>query len=123
MFIPYNKINVCMERLPYQFLDWNETEEVKGNGLQGFWKEKTILLGKIRLRLVTYSEGFIADHWCTKGHVIHCIEGEVDIEFKDGKPVRLEKGEGVFLTDERTTHRSLSSLGGKLFIMDGEFLH
>ncbi len=83
---------------------------------------KTIQLGNLRIRLVEYTPGYKADHWCTKGHVIYCIEGSMITELSDHSLYTLEKGMCYVVSDNMSSHRTFTESGVKLLIVDGEFL-
>ncbi len=76
----------------------------------------------MRIRIVEYSAGYIADHWCKKGHIVHCLEGEFVSELESGKAFSLTKGMTYVVSDELSSHRSISKDGVKLLIIDGNFL-
>ena len=111
-----------MSDLSLTLLDWEKIPDVKYDGKSGFSLWKTIQQNGIRIRLVEHSENFIADHWCEKGHIIYCIEGEITIKLKDGTSLTLEKGKSVIFPDGSNSHFVLSEKGAKLFIVDGDFL-
>src|SRR5579859_3566391 len=46
-----------------------------------------------------YPPGYLADHWCAKGHVIRCLSGSLDIELEDGTRFRLEPGKSYHVGD------------------------
>ena len=109
-------------KIPFQTTDWASVPavEYKGESGSAFWK--TILIEGLRIRVVEYSKNYKADHWCEKGHLIYCLEGEMDTELKDGKTVRLKKGMSYQVSDGLSSHRTSSEAGVKLFIVDGDFL-
>jgi len=111
-----------MSNIPFQAINWSTIEKVEYKGETGiaFWQ--TIQLGGLRIRLVEYSNGYLADHWCQKGHVVHCLEGEFISELGSGERVKLSKGETYVVSDELSSHRSVTKNGGKLLIIDGDFL-
>ena len=76
------------------------------------------MMGDIRIRMVEYSAGYIADHWCNKGHVIYCIEGKMKTELQDGRIMKLKKGMTYHVGDDSEAHRTSSKKGCKLFIVD-----
>ena len=80
------------------------------------------MFGGLRIRLIEYSALYLADHWCQKGHVVHCLEGSVETQMEDGSSVQLNKGMSYVVSDGRSSHRSWSKDGATLLIMDGEFL-
>jgi hypothetical protein len=81
-----------------------------------FWQ--TQLVNDIRVRIVEYSPGYKADHWCSKGHIILCKEGEMETELEDGRIMKLTKGMTYFVGDNCEAHRTSSENGCSLFIVD-----
>ena len=108
--------------IPFQAIDWTSIPKVEHKGETGtsFWQ--TIQLAHLRLRIVEYSPGYMADHWCSKGHIVECIEGEFINELKSGEKNTMKKGMVYVVSDEASTHRSVSINGAKLFVVDGDFL-
>lgn len=111
-----------MSSIPFQSLDWTSIEKVEYKGETGtaFWQ--TIQLGGLRIRLVEYSKNYLADHWCKKGHIVHCLEGEFISELSTGEQIMLAVGGTYVVSDDLSSHRSLSENGVKLLIIDGDFL-
>jgi len=108
--------------IPFQTIDWATIPKVEYKGEIGsaFWQ--TVQFPGLRIRIVEYSKGYIADHWCQKGHVVHCLEGEFVSELQDGKKFILTKGSTYVVSDGISSHRSISENGVKLMIIDGDFL-
>ena len=79
---------------------------------------RTREFGGIRVRLVDYSPGYRADHWCNKGHILLCLDGELDTELADGRRFRLRPGMSYQVADRAEPHRSSSATGATLFIVD-----
>lgn len=111
-----------MNSIPFQTIDWSSIEKIEHTGETGtaFWQ--TVQFNDLRIRLVEYSKGYLADHWCQKGHIVHCLEGEFTTELADGGSKKLSKGETYVVSDELSSHRSFSASGVKLLIVDGGFL-
>ena len=111
-----------MSNIPFQTIDWTSIEKVEYIGETGvsFWQ--TVQFEGLKIRLVEYSNGYLADHWCQKGHIVHCLEGEFITELSTGEEIKLTKGETYVVSDELSSHRSVSSNGVKLLIIDGDFL-
>jgi quercetin dioxygenase-like cupin family protein len=111
-----------MSQIPFQTIDWSGIEKTEHKGETGtsFWQ--TIQFPGLRIRLVEYSKGYLADHWCQKGHIVHCLEGEFLSELIGGELVKLKKGETYVVSDELSSHRSVTESGVKLLIVDGDFL-
>ncbi|HEY4797960.1 MAG TPA: DHCW motif cupin fold protein [Bacteroidia bacterium] len=108
--------------IPFQQTDWSNlpAEEHKGETGMAYWR--TLQFGDLRIRMVEYSKNYKADHWCEKGHIIYCIEGEMTTELSDGKKFVLKKGMSYQVSDELSSHRTFTKEGVKLFIVDGAFL-
>jgi hypothetical protein len=98
--------------------DWETIPEKRNEGESGFaiWRVKEF--GTIRVRMVEYSKNYLADHWCDKGHIIFCVEGEMITALKDGRKFHLKKGMSYQVGDGAESHRSQSTDGVKLFIVD-----
>lgn len=111
-----------MSNIPFQIIDWSIVEKVEFEGETGTAIWQTIKLEDIRIRLVEYTEGYLADHWCKKGHVVHCLEGDFVSELQTGENFTLSKGMSYVVSDELSSHRSFSKHGVKLLIIDGSFL-
>ncbi|HTH54714.1 MAG TPA: DHCW motif cupin fold protein [Cyclobacteriaceae bacterium] len=111
-----------MYTIPFQTIDWSKVEKTEHKGEAGtsFWQ--TLLLDGLRVRIVEYSENYLADHWCQKGHIVFCLEGEFESELATGEKVKLSKGMSYVVSDELSSHRSTSKRGVKLLIIDGDFL-
>ena len=103
---------------PFATLDWSTVpkEEHKGETGTAYWQVKHV--NDIRVRMVEYSANYLADHWCSKGHIILCTEGEMDTELQDGSIFTLSIGMCYFVGDNCEAHRSSSKNGCKLFIVD-----
>lgn len=102
----------------FETSDWSSipTEERKGETGTAYWQVK--MMNDIRVRKVEYSAGYKADHWCKKGHVLHCLEGEMYTELEDGRVMKLMAGTTYFVGDNNEAHRSYTHTGCKLFIVD-----
>lgn len=103
---------------PFQTINWRKIEKIKFPGEKGFATWQTIMMGDIRIRMVEYSAGYVADHWCNKGHVIYCIKGKMITELQDGRKMKLAKGMSYVVGDDSEAHRTSSKKGCKLFIVD-----
>jgi hypothetical protein len=111
-----------MSNIPFQTIDWTSIEKVEYKGEIGVAIWQTIQFSGLRIRLVEYSNGYLADHWCQKGHIVHCLEGEFISELKTGEKFKLKTGETYVVSDGLSSHRSVSESGVKLLIIDGDFL-
>ncbi len=111
-----------MNKIPFQILDWKTVEKTEYKGETGTAYWQSLMFGNIRIRLVEYSENYFADHWCEKGHIVHCLEGEFISELKNGEKTILTKGMSFVVSDHLSSHRSNSKSGVKLLIIDGDFL-
>jgi quercetin dioxygenase-like cupin family protein len=107
-----------IEHHPFQYLDWSSVDIEEQDGELGTVRKRTMYLGDIRVRIVEYSAGYLADHWCKKGHVVLCLEGELYSQLEDGRTFTLTPGTSYFVGDEDEAHRSSTINGCKLFIVD-----
>jgi len=108
---------------PFQTIDWSKIPKTQHIGETGmaFWQ--TLQLPGLRIRIVEYSQEYLADHWCHKGHIVHCLEGEFISESEDGNIFRLTEGMTYVVSDDLSSHRSKTKEGAKLLIIDGDFLN
>src|ERR1043165_1515277 len=91
--------------IPFEITDWEVEESIAHEGEKGVAHWRTRLFGDIRVRIVDYSPGYLADHWCEKGHVILCLEGELHTELKDGRTFVLRPGMSYQAGDGAEPHR------------------
>jgi hypothetical protein len=110
------------KNIPYHTIDWNSIPKTEHKGETGtaFWQ--TVQLSGLRIRIVEYSKGYMADHWCQKGHIVHCLEGEFVSELQDGSSFTMRSGSTYVVTDGLSSHRSYTTDGVKILIIDGDFL-
>lgn len=106
----------------FQTIDWDSVPEVEHKGEKGFATWQTLQFEGLRVRIVNYSKGYIADHWCNKGHIVHCLEGEFISEMESGEKYHLRAGMSYIVSDEVSSHRSITKDGVKLMIIDGDLL-
>ncbi|KQO22389.1 hypothetical protein ASF10_08370 [Flavobacterium sp. Leaf82] len=111
-----------MTEIPFQTIDWNQIAKTEHSGETGTAYWQTLQLGSLRIRKVTYSNNYVADHWCQKGHIVHCLEGDFISELENGQKFELSKGMTYVVTDDISSHRSLTTNGVELLIIDGDFL-
>jgi len=104
--------------IPFGITNWSEIESTEHSGKSGvaYWRMQQF--GGLRVRMVEYSPGYMADHWCAKGHILLCLEGELHTELRDGRKFTLTPGVSYQVADGAEPHRSYTSTGAKLFIVD-----
>ena len=107
-----------MNGIPFGITDWSTIESSRHEGETGFATWRTRQFGPIRVRMVEYSPGYLADHWCEKGHILLCLEGELHTELKDGRTFTLAPRMSYQVADGADPHRSSTAIGAKLFIVD-----
>jgi hypothetical protein len=107
-----------MSNIPFGITDWSTIErtEHKGESGSAFWR--TQQFGPIRVRMVEYAPGYLADHWCVKGHILFCISGQLHTELKDGRKFTLKAGMSYQVADNAEPHRSCTEVGATLYIVD-----
>ncbi|MBK9625144.1 MAG: DHCW motif cupin fold protein [Rhodocyclaceae bacterium] len=104
--------------IPFGITDWSAIEHTEHKGEQGTAYWRTQHFGSIRVRMVEYTPGYLADHWCVKGHILLCTEGALHTELKDGRKFMLLPGMSYQVADNAEPHRSSTEIGAKLFIVD-----
>jgi hypothetical protein len=107
-----------MTDIPFGATDWRGVEAVEHPGERGMATWRTREFGAIRVRIVEYSPGYVADHWCQKGHILLCLEGQLDTDLADGRTVRLDPGMSYQVADGAEAHRSRTETGAKLYVVD-----
>jgi hypothetical protein len=107
-----------MKNIPFGTTDWSKVELTEHPGETGMAYWHTRQFDNIRVRLVEYSPGYLADHWCKKGHILFCLEGELHTELADGRKFVLTAGMSYQVADNAEPHRSHTEAGAKLFIVD-----
>ncbi|MEP6750510.1 MAG: DHCW motif cupin fold protein [Bacteroidota bacterium] len=108
--------------IPFQTIDWSSIEKTEHKGETGTSYWQTMQFDGIRVRIVHYSANYKADHWCQKGHIIYCLEGAFVSELENGEIHTLTKGMSYIVSDDCSSHRSISETGVTLLIIDGDFL-
>ena len=112
----------AVTKIPFQTIDWSAIAKTIHPGETGSADWQTIQLPGLRLRIVDYSPGYFANHWCSKGHIVHCLNGTFVSELETGESFMLTAGMTYVVSDDFGSHRSTTKDGVKLLIIDGDFL-
>ena len=105
--------------LPFTTTDWSKIPATEHPGEAGKAIWRTFEIRDLRVRHVEYTAGYLADHWCDRGHVLYVLEGELQSELKDGRKITLTEGMSYQVSDfGDAAHRSSTKTGTKLFIVD-----
>lgn len=109
---------MIMSNIPFGATNWDEIESTEHPGETGtaYWRMREF--GGIRVRMVEYTPGYLANHWCSKGHILLCLSGELETELADGRKFVLTPGVSYQVADQAEAHRSSTVRGAKLFIVD-----
>ena len=107
-----------IDDIPFGVTDWATIEATVHHGDSGTALWRTQQFGAIRVRMVEYSPNYVANHWCEKGHILLCLDGELMTELKDGRVSVLKPGMSYQVADGAEPHRSRTATGAKLFIVD-----
>lgn len=107
-----------IEGVPFGVTDWSNVPETTHPGSSGTALWRTIQAGNVRVRLVTYSPGYVADHWCERGHILFVLEGTLHTEIRGGPGYVLSAGMSYQVADDVAPHRSSTESGARLFIVD-----
>ena len=121
---PGRKVSLLRENdmqisnIPFGTTDWTLVERTEHKGETGAAYWRTRHFGDVRVRMVEYTPGYLADHWCEKGHILLCLSGELHTELEDGRRFVLGPGMSYQVGDGAERHRSSTSIGATLFIVD-----
>ena len=108
-----------MKQIPFGVTDWAGVPVERKPGATGWADWRVRRFGEIRVRMLDYSPGYLADHWCAKGHILLCLEGELTTELEDGRKFVLRPGMSYQVADKAEPHRSTTgAMGAKLFVVD-----
>jgi len=107
-----------MAGIVFATTDWSKIEPTEHKGERGVAYWRTRQFGSIRVRLIEYAPGYVADHWCSKGHILFCLEGELRTELQDGRQYVLQPGMSYQVADGAEAHRSSTAVGARLFVVD-----
>lgn len=107
-----------IEGISFCTTEWNKIEAVEHPGIAGKAYWRTLEVGNIRVRMVEYTPGYVADHWCKRGHVLLVLEGELATELEDGRKFTLMPGMSYQVSNDAEAHRSCTQKGAKLFVID-----
>ncbi|MCC6467590.1 MAG: DHCW motif cupin fold protein [Alphaproteobacteria bacterium] len=107
-----------MAGIPFGTTGWDDVPVTLHKGETGQARWRTRQFGEIRVRMVEYSPGYLADHWCSKGHILLVLEGSMLTELKDGRVFEMKAGDSYQVADNAEPHRSSTAGGVKLFIVD-----
>ena len=107
-----------IEGVPFGVTDWSNVPETTRPGVSGAATWRTVQAGDVRVRVVTYSPGYLADHWCSRGHILFVLEGELLTELQGGSVYTLTAGMSYQVSDDVAPHRSSTKTGARLFIVD-----
>ncbi len=109
--------------IPFQTINWGEVPKTVHNGITGYAEWQTLQFNGLRVRKVFYSKDYLADHWCRKGHIVHCLQGELLSQLATGEFHYMDAGSTYVVSDNQSSHRSVSFDGATLLIIDGDFLN
>lgn len=107
-----------IDNIPFGITEWNDIVPTEHSGDTGtaYWRTRNF--AGLRVRMIEYSSDYLADHWCSKGHILYCLEGELHTELDDGRKFILTRGMSYQVADNAEAHRSSTKLGAKLFVVD-----
>ena len=109
---------MMIKGIPFGTTDWSKVPPTEHRGETGVAIWRSCQFGGMRVRVVDYTPGYRTDHWCSKGHILRCLEGELQTELRDGRIFVLTPGTSYQVGDDAESHRSFTATGAKLFIVD-----
>lgn len=107
-----------IDNLPFGTVDWSQVEVTTHAGITGEARWRTRHFGDVRVRMLEYTSGYAADHWCSKGHFLLCLEGELETRLADGRSFTLRPGMSYQVADDAEPHRSATRTGARLYVID-----
>lgn len=108
-----------LPELAFTIADWSAVPTTEHPGETGMAVWRTFSAGDLRVRMVEYTPGYLADHWCDRGHVLLVLDGELETELRDGRRFKLTAGMSYQVSDfGDAAHRSSTRAGCRLFIVD-----
>ena len=107
-----------IQGVPFGVTDWSTVPRTEHPGETGMAYWRTVQAGNVRVRMVEYSSGYLADHWCSRGHILLVLTGELQTELKDGRSFTLVPGQSYQVADNEEPHRSRTAGGASLFVVD-----
>jgi very-short-patch-repair endonuclease len=105
-------------KVPFVTMDWAQVERTTHEGEHEVAYWRTQLYGSIRVRMIDYPAGYLADHWCRKGHIVLCLQGELHTELRDGRKFMLRSGMSYQVANDDGAHRSSTLSGATIFVVD-----
>jgi quercetin dioxygenase-like cupin family protein len=114
----HRRVIMKIQDVPFCTVDWNNVTPSEYPGETGIALWRTLERGNIRVRIVEYTPGFEADHWCNRGHVLLVLEGELITELNDGRKFKLTPGTSFQVADDTSPHKTSTGKGAKVFIVD-----
>jgi hypothetical protein len=109
---------MTIPQFPFQIINWKDVPKEEHQGETGTATWQVLHIGNVRIRKMIYSANYKADHWCNKGHIIHCIEGEMNTELDDGRIMKLSSGMTYVVGDKCEAHKTSTQNGCELFVVD-----
>ncbi len=109
---------MIIEDVPFSTVDWSTVSATEHAGETGKALWRTLEVGSIRVRMVEYTPGYMANHWCSRGHVLLVLDGELVTELQDGRTFTLKPGMSYQVAENAEPHRSHTHTGARLFIVD-----
>jgi len=108
-----------LKGLPTGMTEWSQIPEFVHPGASGTASIRTQQFGDIQIRHVVYSQNYVSDHWCSKGHIVFLIAGQLVIEHQNGATSTLSTGTSYLMADnDGSPHRGVSKNGATVFIVD-----
>lgn len=113
-----NQLLMTIPQFPFTIFDWSAVSAERREGESAYALWQVLHVGNIRIRRMEYAPGYKADHWCKKGHIIHCLEGSMTTELEDGRMMELGRGMTYVVGDDCEGHRTFTEGGCVLFVVD-----
>ncbi len=107
-----------IEQVPFTVVEWEKEPVIEVPGKSGTAQMRTVMNDTLCIRMIDFTAGYSADHWCVKGHIAFVVAGALKIVLEDGRSFDLRAGSSFHVGDEAGRHRVSSDAGAKVFIVD-----
>lgn len=107
-----------LENFTTELINWETIKQTETGGETGINTAGEFTAGNTRIRIAEYSANYKSAEWCDKGHIIHCIAGEITLFFSNGNEIMLGEGKSVVIADGDSHIAETGSKPARLFIAD-----
>ncbi len=75
-------------------------------------RQKVCIRDDHKIRLVEFTEEFVEEDWCIKGHTGYILEGNISIDF-NGEMLTFKQGDALFIPGGEESKHKARIAGGE----------